>query len=130
MGSDRRRRGRRRARHRRGGRVGRRRRKGPVRLDRALGRDRGARRDRRASDVPAVVTFVNNEAETVELWYLDEDCVEQLWTTVEAGMTSREDSFVGDYWQVFQPDSGEVLKEFYSTAEPSAVVVPAPEDCS
>jgi hypothetical protein len=83
-----------------------------------------------ASDVPAVVTFVNNEAETVELWYLDEDCVEQLWTTVEAGMTSREDSFVGDYWQVFQPDSGEVLKEFYATAEPSVVVVPAPEDCS
>ena len=96
-----------------------------------------------ASDAPAVaaacprdgvqvaeVTFVNDGLVPIDVYWVDEACVEELYGTVEPGAIQLMETFVGDTWRVKSSVDGLLLSEYRTDARQALVTIPQGEQCS
>ncbi len=75
----------------------------------------------RTGDVAATLTFVNRTNRTVDVYWIDYECKEQLWFTLAPGQRINQDTFVTHVWLVRDTRSDDELIRIVST-EPSETV--------
>ncbi|GAB4232310.1 MAG: hypothetical protein Kow0049_15200 [Stanieria sp.] len=75
------------------------------------------------SNTPTQITFTNNTANPVNLYWVNYECQEVQYQTIQPQASYTQDTFVSHPWRIRDSQTGELLKEFTPTSATATEVV-------